>query len=95
MTSVNVSSVTNTVTVVDGDTTVVTVTTAGPQGATGATGATGPGVATGGTTAQALVKSSNVNFETTWATLPSTAEFAALQARVAALEDLDILLLEG
>jgi hypothetical protein len=80
------------VTVVDGDTTVVTITTAGPQGATGATG---PGVATGGTTAQALVKSSNVNFETTWATLPSTADFAALQARVAALEDLDILLLEG
>ena len=92
MTSVNVTSITNTVTVVDGDTTVVTVTTAGPQGATGTTGA---GIATGGTTAQALVKSSNVNFETTWATLPSTADFAALQARVAALEDLDILLLEG
>jgi hypothetical protein len=32
MTSVNVSAVTNTVTVTEGDTTVVTVTTAGPQG---------------------------------------------------------------
>jgi hypothetical protein len=42
MTSVNVTSVTNTVTVVEGDTTVVTVTTAGPQGAIGATGLAGP-----------------------------------------------------
>ena len=42
MTTVNVTSVTNTVTVTeDGSSTVVTVTTAGPQGATGATGATG------------------------------------------------------
>ena len=32
MTSVNVASVTNTVTVTEGDTTVVTITTAGPQG---------------------------------------------------------------
>ena len=32
MTSVNVTAVTNTVTVTEGDTTVVTVTTAGPQG---------------------------------------------------------------
>jgi hypothetical protein len=32
MTTVNVSAVTNTVTVTEGDTTVVTVTTAGPQG---------------------------------------------------------------
>jgi hypothetical protein len=57
MTSVNVSSVTNTVTVTEGDTTIVTVTTAGPQGA--------------------------------------SADITALEARVAALEALDILLLEG
>ena len=35
MTSVNVTAVTNTVTVTEGDTTVVTVTTAGPQGPVG------------------------------------------------------------
>ena len=35
MTAVNVTSVTNTVTVTEGDTTVVTVTTAGPQGPAG------------------------------------------------------------
>ena len=39
MTSVNVSAVTNTVTVTEGDTTVVTVTTAGPQGPGGGAGA--------------------------------------------------------
>lgn len=33
MTSVNITAVTNTVTVTEGDTTVVTITTAGPQGA--------------------------------------------------------------
>lgn len=38
MTSVNVTAVTNTVTVTEGDTTVVTVTTAGPQGAKGEAG---------------------------------------------------------
>ena len=80
---------TNTVTVVEGDTTVVTVATAGPQGATGA------GVASGGTTGQALVKTSNTDFATGWTDISSTAEFAALAARVAALEDLDIMLLEG
>jgi hypothetical protein len=42
MTSVNVTSVTNTVTVTEGDTTVVTITTAGPQGATGPVGPAGP-----------------------------------------------------
>ena len=42
MTSVNVTTTQNTVTVTEGDTSVVTVTTAGPQGATGAQGATGP-----------------------------------------------------
>ena len=39
MTSVNVTDVTNTVTVTEGDTTVVTVTTAGPQGPGGGAGA--------------------------------------------------------
>ena len=39
MTSVNVTAVTNTVTVTQGDTTVVTVTTAGPQGPGGGAGA--------------------------------------------------------
>ena len=39
MTSVNVSDVTNTVTVTEGATTVVTVTTAGPQGPGGGGGA--------------------------------------------------------
>jgi hypothetical protein len=39
MTSVNVTAVTNTVTVTEGDTTVVTVTTAGPQGPGGGAGA--------------------------------------------------------
>jgi len=45
----------------------------GPTGATGATGATGPagaagvGVPVGGTNNQALVKSSDTNYDTTWA----------------------------
>lgn len=38
----------------------------GPQGIQGAQGATGPGLATGGTTGQILVKSSNTNFATQW-----------------------------
>jgi hypothetical protein len=44
----------------------------GPQGetgATGATGATGPGVATGGTTGQYLVKVDGTNYNTQWSTL--------------------------
>lgn len=36
------------------------------MGATGAQGATGPGVATGGTTGQILVKNSATNFDTAW-----------------------------
>jgi hypothetical protein len=40
MTSVNVSAVTNTVTVVEGVATVVTITTAGPQGPAGIAGGT-------------------------------------------------------
>ena len=46
MTSVNVTTTKNTVTV-NGETRVVTVKTAGPQGATGATGAQGPSVSDG------------------------------------------------
>jgi hypothetical protein len=41
----------------------------GAQGATGATGATGPGVATGGTTGQYLVKVDGTNYNTQWSTL--------------------------
>ena len=43
----------------------------GIQGIQGETGATGAGVASGGTTGQYLVKSSNNNYETTWSTLPA------------------------
>ena len=43
-----------------------------PRGDTGATGATGAGVAIGGTTGQVLVKASNVNYDTTWATITGT-----------------------
>lgn len=43
----------------------------GDPGPTGSTGATGPGVATGGTTGQMLVKASNTNYDTTWST-PAT-----------------------
>lgn len=42
MTSVNVTAVTNTVTVTEGDTTIVTITTAGPQGIQGEIGPQGP-----------------------------------------------------
>jgi hypothetical protein len=38
-------------------------------GAQGATGATGPGVATGGTTGQYLVKTDGTNYNTQWSTL--------------------------
>tara|TARA_R100000152_G_C6628907_1_gene77142 strand:+ start:268 stop:516 length:249 start_codon:yes stop_codon:yes gene_type:complete len=41
MTSVNVTTNENTVTVQEGDTTTVTIATQGPQGATGATGPAG------------------------------------------------------
>lgn len=54
----------------------------GPTGLTGPTGATGPagpGVAAGGTTGQALVKTSNADYATGWATpsasVPSSALF--------------------
>jgi hypothetical protein len=42
----------------------------GPAGANGAAGATGPGVATGGTTGQALTKTSSTDYATTWTTIP-------------------------
>ena len=38
----------------------------GPQGEKGETGDTGPGVASGGTTGQILVKASNADFDTSW-----------------------------
>ena len=60
MTSVNVTAVTNTVTVTEGDTTIVTVTTAGPQGATG------QGVIAGGTTSQVLAKASDTDYDMQW-----------------------------
>jgi hypothetical protein len=53
------------------------------------------GLPVGGTANQALTKVSSTDFDTTWSTVPTAAEFATLQARVTALEDLDILLLEG
>ena len=53
------------------------------------------GLPVGGTTNQVLTKTSSTDFATTWTTVPTAAEFSALQARVAAIEDLDILLLEG
>jgi hypothetical protein len=53
------------------------------------------GLPVGGTTNQVLTKTSSTDFATTWTTVPTAAEFATLQARVTALEDLDILLLEG
>jgi len=65
MTDVNVTSVTNTVTVTEGDTNVVTITTAGPQGPSGTAGGALP---TGGTTGQKLVKTSNTNYDTQWVT---------------------------
>jgi len=56
---------------------VVEVGIIGPQGVQGIQGPTGPagtgaGVASGGTTGQALVKSSNANYDTTWTTLSTT-----------------------
>jgi len=60
MTSVNITAVTNTVTVTEGDTTVVTIKTAGPQGASG------QGVIAGGTTSQVLAKASNTDYDMQW-----------------------------
>jgi hypothetical protein len=42
----------------------------GATGATGATGPAGPGVAAGGTAGQYLKKTSSVDYQTTWDTLP-------------------------
>lgn len=44
----------------------------GPTGATGATGATGPGVASGGSANQALVKTDGTNYNTQWSTIDKT-----------------------
>ena len=66
MTSVNVSAVTNTVTVTEGDTTVVTVTTAGPQGPAGAAG-DATGLPAGGDPGSILVKTTNANYAADWA----------------------------
>lgn len=44
----------------------------GVKGDTGAQGPVGQGVASGGTTGQALVKNSNTNYDTTWTTLSTT-----------------------
>ncbi|MFN3895724.1 MAG: polysaccharide deacetylase family protein, partial [Acinetobacter sp.] len=47
----------------------------GERGFTGSQGPIGQGIATGGTSGQALVKSSNTNFDTTWVNSYSTANF--------------------
>ena len=47
----------------------------GPQGPKGDTGDTGAGVATGGTTGQVLVKASNTNYDTAWATITGTLSY--------------------
>src|SRR5262252_4058684 len=44
----------------------------GPPGAPGATGPAGPGVAAGGTTGQALTKTSATDYATAWTTLPTS-----------------------
>jgi hypothetical protein len=53
------------------------------------------GLPVGGAATTVLTKTSSTDFDTGWTPVPTAAEFSALQARVAALEDLDILLLEG
>jgi len=63
MTSVNVTAVTNTVTVTEGDTTVVTITTAGPQGPSG----DGTGLPTGGDPGNILLKTTGANYDADWA----------------------------
>ena len=56
----------------------------GPRGPTGTTGATGPGVATGGTVGQVLIKNSSTNYDTSWSdnliNAYSTANSAAIYA---------------
>lgn len=83
MTSVNITQVTNTVTVTENgaivvvpvpQTTVVTATAVGPQGPVGASGAigpTGPGVPAGGATGDILVKTSATNYATAWTDAPT------------------------
>ena len=86
MTTVNITEVTNTVTVTENgatvvvavpETTVVTATAVGPQGpvgatgATGATGPTGPGVPAGGATGDILAKTSATDYATAWTDAPT------------------------
>lgn len=72
MTSVNVSAITNTVTITEnGSTTVVTVPqtsvvtafTEGPQGPSGTAGGSLP---TGGDPGNILIKTTNANYDTNW-----------------------------
>ena len=54
----------------------------GAQGPTGPAGAAstvpGPGVASGGTTGQFLVKASNDQYDTQWATLPTDTDIMVI-----------------
>ncbi len=54
---------------------------AGAAGATGATGAAGAGIIAGGTTGQALVKTSGADYATQWATVSATPGGADTQVR--------------
>lgn len=49
----------------------------GDTGTAGTNGTAGVGIASGGTTGQALVKNSNTNYDTTWTTLSATPQGAA------------------
>jgi hypothetical protein len=57
----------------------------GPEGPAGAIGPAGPGIAAGGLTGEALVKLTDVDYETTWTPLTGYDD-SALVARIAALE---------
>ena len=64
MTSVNITSTTNTVTVTgDGDNAVVTVATVGPQGPSGEVAG---GLPTGGDPGNILIKDTNANYDASW-----------------------------
>ena len=92
MTSVGVTEVLNTIDVTENNATVVVT----APGSSVVVQTPAPlGLPVGGTTSQVLTKTSSTDFATTWTTVPTAAQFAALEARVTALEDLDILLLEG
>jgi hypothetical protein len=63
----------------------VTVSTAGPVAVTVTTLAAGPGLPTGGTTGQSLLKASNTNYDVEWSTASGTGDLLAS----ANLSDLD------